>query len=90
MMEKTNLNTNSDKHRTWQVKRPFGKTIILALIALVLTLSILEISARIASGQPNFPMPSLGIQIREAEYKFLSLNQKYKEQGHILPSEARL
>lgn len=78
------MRTNSPgKERTLKIKRPFGRTLTLSFIIIVILSVLLETTARLDSVQSVLPSPTIASGHRRLDLKLFFLDRLVKEEGRV-------
>ena len=79
----TTTATHPKPHRTWQVTRPLGRTLMWTLVTLVVLALSVEVIVRTPFAQERLPVPSWGMSLRKSEYKIFLLEQYAAEHNGV-------
>jgi hypothetical protein len=75
------MNNLSQTHPTLRLTRPFGRTILLALFILIVTVAGMELVARQSAIQSRLPAPSVGSSHAVFEVKLHVYNKTVEKEG---------
>jgi len=71
------------KSQTLQLKRPIGKTLIVASLILAILLPLLELAARLPLVNSLLPAPSIGSSHKKLDLNFSFLDRLVQEEGPV-------
>ncbi len=69
--------------KTLQLKKPIGKTLVLAMLLLAVTISVLELMARLPLINAILPAPSIGTPHKKLDLNFSFLDRLIQEEGSV-------
>jgi hypothetical protein len=76
-------NRSTEKERTLKIRRPFGRTILLAAILLIILLVLVETAARTDFVRDALPAPSIASGHNKLDLKLFLLDNLIKEAGRV-------
>ncbi len=76
-------NRSTEKERTLKIRRPFGQTILLAAILLIILLVLVETAARTDFVRDALPAPSIASGHKRLDIKLPLLDDLVREEGRI-------